>query len=150
MTTTFDVAIDEDYCAWAYAQARALREGRLDDIDINNIAEELEDLGKSQRRELTNRLAVLIAHLLKWQHQDAFRGNSWKATITEQRLRIADHLEENPSLRAQLPEVIVKAYRYGVQRAVRETGFSRGTFPDRCPYNEVDLLNEQFFPTNLP
>lgn len=76
MTTTVDIAIDEDYCAWAYAQAQALPEGRLTDIDIDNIAEELEDLGKSQKRELTNRLAVLIAHLLTWQHQDGFRATA--------------------------------------------------------------------------
>ena len=79
------VAYDDDFFAWTQEQARLLRDGELADIDVENLAEEIESMGRSVRRELRNRLALLIMHLLKWRFQPAFRSRSWSSTIIEQR-----------------------------------------------------------------
>lgn len=97
-----------DFHAWAVEQARKLRSG--EPVDVENIAEELETLGRSERQQLVNRLAVLIQHLLKAEHQPDTRTPSWAASIKEQRRRVNRLLTENPSLRAQLPEFIADAY----------------------------------------
>ncbi len=102
---------DRDFYAWANEQAALLRAGRLTEADIENIAEEIESMGRSEKRELINRLAVLLSHLLKWQFQPAFRGNSWRLTIEEQRNRVDDHLGDNPSLKSQLDQAMRTAYR---------------------------------------
>ena len=100
---------DRDFYAWTLQQAVLLREGRLSEADIDHIAEELESMGASERRELINRLAVLMAHLLKWQFQSELRSNSWRNTIDVQRFDVKELLEENPSLVANLNERMAKA-----------------------------------------
>src|SRR5579863_9887806 len=92
-------AYDDDFFAWTEEQARLLRAGKFSHLDIENIAEELESMGRSDKREIESRLVVLMAHLLKWQVQIGFRSQSWSATIREQRERIEDLLVESPSLR---------------------------------------------------
>jgi hypothetical protein len=137
---------DSDFYAWANQQAALLRAGRLTEADIENIAEEIESMGRSERRELVNRLAVLLHHLLKWQHQPLFRGASWRLTVEEQRYRLEDHLKDNPSLKSQIPQSTREAYRLAMVRALRETGFDRGTFPDDCPYTFEQAMNAEFWP----
>ncbi len=95
---------DQDFYAWANEQAGLLRAGRLSEADIEHIAEEIESMGKSEKRELVSRLTVLLLHLLKWQHQPAFRSKSWRLTLEEQRDRLEDHLADNPSLKSSLLE----------------------------------------------
>src|SRR4029077_12450499 len=102
---------DRDFYAWANEQAALLRAGRLAEADLENIAEEIESMGRSERRELINRLTVLLLHLLKWQFQPGLRGNSWRLSIEEQRYRLEDHLNDNPSLKAQITLAIRDAYR---------------------------------------
>ncbi len=137
---------DDDFYGWAMEQAALLRERRLAAADIDNIAEEIERLGQSERRELVNRLAVLLAHLLKWEFQPGFRGNSWRLTIEEQRVRLDDHLGENPSLRPKLDSSIAKAYRLAVLAAQKETGLARTVFPQICPYSEAQIIDPTFLP----
>ena len=124
-----------DFYAWANEQAALLRAGRLTEADIENIAEEIESMGRSEKRELVNRLAVLLLHLLKWQFQPALRGNSWRLTIEEHAIELEDHLE-----RQSEPEVadLDQAMRecLSTRRVMRrsvETGLARSTFPDRLP-----------------
>ena len=93
---------DEDFYAWANEQAALLRSGRLAEADIAHIAEEIESMGKTEKRELINRLKVLLMHLLKWQLQPTFQGNSWRLTIEEQRREVVDHLADNPSLKDEV------------------------------------------------
>ena len=112
---------DRDFYAWANEQAALLRAGRLAEADIENIAEEIETMGRSEKRELINRLTVLLLHLLKWQFQPALHGNSWRLTIEEQRYRLEDHLKDNPSLKAQLGQAMRDAYRLAlVEAATRD------------------------------
>src|SRR5208282_3401630 len=93
---------DEDVILWSKEQARLLRAGRFSELDIEHLADEIEDVGKSEKRELANRMAVLLAHLLKWSRQPENRTNSWRATINDQRKRIALAIKETPSLKAAM------------------------------------------------
>ena len=124
---------DEDFYAWANEQAALLRSGRLAEADIAHIAEEIESMGKTEKRELTNRLAVLLMHLLRWQLQPTGRGTSWRLTIEEQRDRLADHMADNPSLKSKLSETIVSAHRLAILGAARETGLDVAQFPPTSP-----------------
>ena len=137
---------DRDFYAWTLQQATLLREGRLSEADIDHIAEELESMGASERRELTNRLAVLMAHLLKWQFQPELRGNSWRNTIDVQRFDVKELLEENPTLVAKLNERMEKAYSKSLLLVVSKTGLSKQMFPPVCPFNAEQLLSEDYWP----
>jgi hypothetical protein len=139
---------EQDFYAWANEQTALLRAGRLSDADIEHIAEEIESMGKSEKRELVNRLAVLLTHLLKWQHQPTFRSTSWRLTVEEQRQRLADHLADNPSLSATLPDTTKAAYRLAGIAAARETGLARGTFPSSCPWSFEQMIANDFWPSD--
>lgn len=137
---------DHDFYAWASEQAQLLRAGKLAEADIEHIAEEIESMGRSEKRELVNRLAVLLMHLLKWQFQPSVRGTSWRLTIEEQRDRLADHLADNPSLKATLDASIASAYRLAILGAARETGMDRGVFPAACPWTFPQITDTDFWP----
>src|SRR5580698_11209673 len=102
---------DRDFYAWANKQAALLRAGKLDEADFEHIAEEIESMGRTEKRELVSRLSVLLLHLLKWRFQPEKRGPSWEASIRVQRNRLADHLDDNPSLKPLLPKALASAYR---------------------------------------
>ena len=137
---------ETDFYAWADDQSRLLRAGRLGDADVAHIAEEIESMGRSERRELVSRLAVLLTHLLKWQFQPALRGNSWRLTIQEQRRKARRHLQDNPSLRAILDGLIADAYGDALLAAQRETGLPEQAFPADCPYPQAAILDTGFLP----
>ncbi len=137
---------DRDFYAWATEQAALLRAGELAAADIEHIAEEIESMGKTEKRELVNRLAVLLLHLLKWRFQPALHGNSWRLSIEEQRYRLADHLDDSPSFRAILPKALEQAYRLGRLEAERETGLARSNFPAECPWVIDQIMDDGFWP----
>jgi len=135
-----------DFHAWTATQAALLRAGRLSELDAQHIAEEIEALGRRERRELGHRLEVLLLHLLKWSYQPERQGKSWRLTIVEQREQIAEHLLENPSLRALQDEVLIRAYRHAVLRAERETGLLRDMLPWACSYSFEQVMDDGFWP----
>jgi Domain of unknown function DUF29 len=137
---------DQDFFAWANEQAQLLRAGKLADADIQHIAEEIESMGKAEKRELISRLSVLLLHLLKWQFQAERRGASWEATITVQRDDLADHLSDNPSLRGNLSEAVESAYRKAAILAHGETNLPRQSFPAHCPWTVKQILGGDFWP----
>ena len=139
---------DSDIAAWSDEQARLIRAGRFDLLDLEHLADEIEDVGKSERRELASRLAVLLAHLLKWQHQPERRGASWEATIRHQRDRLRRRLDKAPSLRPLLvdPDWIADAWDDAIEQASAENGAGVDTFPDNCPWSPVDVLQEGWTP----
>lgn len=126
---------ETDLNAWATEQARLLRAGRFDLLDIEHIAGEIEDVGKSEQRELASGMAVLLAHLLKWKYQPARRGASWEKTIRAQRKEIAYALDESPSLMPKLQEArwLDMVWARAVAQAVSESGLD--CFPDECPWD---------------
>jgi len=137
---------DTDFYGWTQQQADTLRAGNFASLDLDNLIEEIEDMGKRQKQELRSKLTVLLAHLLKWRYQPGFRGSSWQATIKEQRIRITDHMMENPSLQSALPETYEKAYRYAVLAAVKETGMDEAAFPAQCPWTFDQAMDDSFWP----
>jgi hypothetical protein len=137
---------EEDFYAWTVEQSRLLRSGELSAIDAANIAEEIESMGRSDRRELKSRLIVLLMHLLKWSHQPAARSRSWSATIDEQRLQIDGLLAESPSLRPMLAVMAPEAYAIARARAIAETGLADAVFRDACPFAADEVLSRAFLP----
>ena len=137
---------DRDFYAWANEQAALLRAGKLAAADIAHIAEEIESMGKTEKRELVSRLAVLLMHLLKWQYQPLLQGASWRTTIRNQRFDIDDHLADNPSLTTQIPEIMMRAYRQALGKASLETGLPETTFPATCPWTFDRVMDDAFWP----
>jgi hypothetical protein len=137
---------ETDFYAWANEQATLLRSGKLAEADIEHIAEEIESMGKTEKRELISRLSVLLAHLLKWKFQPALRGKSWRLTIIEQRNAVADHLADNPSLKSKTGDAMKIAYRGAVIQAAKETTLDQGDFPAVCPWTYNKVIDPGFWP----
>ena len=137
---------DQDFYAWLIQNAQLMRNGQLHQVDIEHIAEELEAMAKSEKRELLNRLSVLLMHLLKWQYQAPKRTRSWRNTIMTQRIDIADLLEDSPSLKSQLAVKLQGAYEKAKIKAEDETGIDQQQFPERCPFTLEQVLSSTFFP----
>ncbi len=142
-----DSLYERDYYTWTQRQAAMIREGRLHDADLANIAEEIESLGRSQIAELRSRYTVLCLHLLKKIVQPERDGRSWTTTIVGQRLEIGDHLDENPGLAAQRAELFAKAYRTARKVAASETGLELRLFPEVPPFTIEQAEDEEFWPT---
>jgi hypothetical protein len=139
-------AYEKDVFAWASEQVSLLRSGRLSEIDVDHIAEEIESVGNSQKRELVSRLTVLLQHLLKWQYQPALRGKSWRATIRVQRRDISYLMQSNPSLKSVLPEAIGQAYGTAVIKAEGETDIAESVFPGVCPWTFDQIMDPDVWP----
>lgn len=141
-----NTAYEADVVAWSIEQAKLLRAGRFTALDIEHIADEVEDVGKSEQRELASRMAVLLAHLLKWRDQPANRSPSWRTTIRVQRRSVGRRLDKTPSLRASLadPEWVADAWDDALTQATKDTGLT--SFPDACPWTEEQILDESFLP----
>jgi hypothetical protein len=137
---------ETDFYAWTQEQVTLLRTQQWSQIDLPNLIEEIESLGKQQRQELRHRLSGLIGYLLKWQYQPQQCSRNWLATLRIQRLDITALLEENPSLKPYIGEALDKAYARGVELAVGETNLPNHTFPTECPYSLMELLDDRFYP----
>lgn len=137
---------ESDFYAWTQEQAALLRERHWAQIDLDHLIEEIDSLGKQERQQLENRLGVLLGHLLKWQFQPEQHGNSWLATIREQRRKVEKRLNQNPSLQPYLLEAMQEAYEDAVDLAVRETNLPYKTFPEACPYSFEQTLDNKFLP----
>jgi Domain of unknown function DUF29 len=135
---------ERDFYSWLMEQARHLREGRFETLDRDNLAEEIESLGREQFNKLVSALRVLMVHLLKWDHQPSLRSRSWVLSIQEQRLEIADVLSDNPGLQPRIDEAIARAYRRARIEAARETGLDEAIFSPTCPYSFDDITSRVF------
>jgi hypothetical protein len=145
---------DRDFDSWIQQHIALLKQGRVNEIDVEHLIEELEDMGKSNPRELENRFVILIAHLLKWQFQlkqlsekwQEFDGRSWQRSIIEQRSQIRKLLKNVPSLKKHIQNAVIEAYPYALGIAIKETKLPSSTFPDSCLYTIDQLLDEDFYP----
>jgi DNA-binding transcriptional regulator YdaS (Cro superfamily) len=137
---------DHDYHDWLTRQAALLAERRFADLDLDNLIDEIQALARSEKREIDNRLNVLLVHLLKWRHQPAQRSGGWVSTIIEQRARLLKRLQESPSLRAYPGEVLDEEYAIAREKAAAETGLRAATFPKTCPYTIDQVLDPDFLP----
>lgn len=139
--TNIPASHDQDFYAWALESAHRLRAGNLADLDLQRIAEEIEDMGRAEKHALASHLKILILHLLKWRYQTTLRSLSWQLSITNARDEIAELLEDSPSLTGKLPEILARRYPAARQSAILETGLPAATFPTECPFTVEQLLD---------
>lgn len=137
---------EADFYAWTQEQAKLLKFQQWSQLDLPNLIEEIESLGKQQRAELRNRLSILIGHLLKWEYQVSKRNRSCLNTIRIQRIDVLELLKENPSLKPYLEEALDIAYTKGMALAGGETNLPLKTFPEHCLYNLEEILSDRFYP----
>jgi len=134
---------DRDFYSWLMEQARHVRDGRWDAVDRENLAEEIESLGREQFNKLESTLRVLL-RILKWDHQTALRSRSWALSIKSQRADLDDVIADNPGLKPRIAEAIARGYRKARIEAARETGLDEEQFPDACPYDWNDITSREF------
>lgn len=140
---------EHDYHAWLLEQAAHIRARRFDQIDYEVLAEELEDMGRSERRAVESHLKNLLLHLLKWTKQKARCSGSWRDSIDTARDALADLLHDSPSLRPQLPEFVKRQYPRARRSAANQTGLTVSRFPVACPFRLEEILDAEFFPETL-
>jgi len=140
------ISYEKDFYSWTYEQAELLRKGRFNELDVANLIEEIETMGRSEKRELESRLTILLLHLLKWQYQEVRRGRSWQLSIDEQRIQFTKTLKYNPGLKSVLNDLLKDAYKLAVIKAAKETKISKSIFPESCPWELTQLIDEAFYP----
>jgi len=137
---------DEDFYGWAMAEANLLRQRKWDELDIEHLAEELESMGASEKREIRSRMEQLLKHLLKWKYQSDLQCRSWKNSIRNQRKALLAIIKDNPSLKPTIPEYVKDVYEGALDGAVEETGIYKENFPAECPYTFEQIMNDEFYP----
>ena len=137
---------EQDLFAWTQQQVNLLTHQRWHELDVENLIDELEGMARRDRREMINRLIILIAHLLKWEFQPDHQSGSWRGSIQEQRLQLNGLLEDSPSLHQQFIESLEKAYPQAIKLASKKTELPTTKFPNECPYELAQLLDEDFQP----
>lgn len=135
---------EQDFYLWIQTTVEQLKENKFNEIDIPNLIEEVESMGRSEKRELKSRLIVLLMHLLKWQYQPEKRSESWRSTITEQRICIEALLEDSPSLKPLLSELFDECYQKARLKASDETGIKINFFPQESPFSQEETLTNYF------
>jgi hypothetical protein len=140
-------AYEDDFVAWLEDQAGRARRGEVESLDLENIAEELEGMARSDRREIRTRLTVLLVHLLKYVAQPRRRSAIWLATIGEQRTQIATVIDDSPSLRSFPAGVLEQCYAEARSRAALETRLAENAFPEHCPFELSSVLGSGWLPS---
>ncbi|MCY7392870.1 MAG: DUF29 domain-containing protein [Leptolyngbyaceae cyanobacterium CAN_BIN12] len=135
-----------DFNSWIDQTAQLLRESRWHEIDVLHLIEEVEDLGKSERRGIASQLTRLLLHLLKWQYQPQRRSDSWLDSITDARTQIELAIEDSPSLRSYPAEQLEEGYQRARRQAAKQTSVEIAVFPDVCPYSPELVLAEDWLP----
>ncbi len=137
---------DKDYCLWLEETVQLLREGRVTELDVNNLIEEIEDMGISQKNALESNLIVLLMHLLKWKYQPEKQSGSWRGSIREHRRRILKAFRNSPSLKQYFEEIFQESYQEARKQAADETGLSLNIFPETCPFKIEQILDPEYLP----
>lgn len=141
---------DTDFYAWAHAQAAALRAKDWAALDVEHLAEEVEDLRRTERRAMRSQLRLILSHLLKWIYEPQRRTESWRSTIANGRVLVQDALEDLPTLARELPDLCTWAYPRARRDAARETGLPLTTFLESCPWSVEQVLSPDFWPEDQP
>ena len=140
------VTYESDFYGWAMEQANLLKSGRVGEADIANLVEEIESMGRSEKRALESALGRLLQHLLKWHYQPVLRSRSWELTIKNQRRELKKTLRDNPSLNSKLDDILVDAYETAKGWTEAETGLPESSFPESCPWLFEDVVRTDFLP----
>ena len=134
---------EQDYYQWLTVTIEKLRQGKLAEVDVVNLIEEIEDMGRSERKAVRSNLRILLMHLLKYKYQPEKRTNSWLFTIVEHRKQLQQSFQDSPSLRPYFLEVFEESYQDAVDLAAAETGLPRNTFPNQSPFTPQETLNSE-------
>lgn len=137
---------NHDYYLWLVHTAQLIKEGKFLEIDANNLIEEIEDMGRSEKRAVKSNLIILLLHLLKYKYQPAKRTNSWKASIREHRRRLRDDFKTSPSLKPYFQQIFAESYQDSREQAADETGLPIDTFPSHCPFTVSEVLDSNYLP----
>ncbi len=137
---------EKDFCLWIETTANLLKQGQFSELDIENLIEEIETMGRSEKDTLESNLIIVFLHILKWQYQPNKRSRSWESSILEHRRRIHKAIKNSPSLKPFLANVFAECYQYGRKRASIETGLSLRAFPTESPFTIDEILDEDFLP----
>ena len=137
---------DKDYYLWLEETIQLLQEGRLTDLDIFNLIEEIKDMGRSEKNALESNLIVLLMHLLKWKYQPEKQSGSWRRSIREHRRRILKAFKNSPSFKRYLEVVFDESYQEARKQAADETELSLNTFPKNCPFKIEEILDPEYLP----
>lgn len=137
---------ETDYLQWIETTVARLKAQDYAHIDWENLIDEIEDMGKRERKSLKSNLIIVLLHLLKWQYQPECRSGSWKGSIVEHRQRIHDDLKESPSLKPYLEQIFAECYVNAVERAIAETDLPTETFPRSCLYTSAEALDSSYLP----
>jgi Domain of unknown function DUF29 len=135
-----------DYVQWIESTVAKLRQQDYANVDWHHLIEEIEDMGRSERKSLKNNFIVVVLHLLKWQFQPALRGGSWAGSIVEHRRRVRDAIVDSPSLKPYLQDCYLDWYNDAARQAIAETQLSPAIFPTHCPYSLAEILDFDFLP----
>jgi hypothetical protein len=145
--SNFSTLYEQDYYLWLEATANLLREGQLSALDVANLLEEIEDMGRSEKRAVYSNLKILLMHLLKYRYQSGKRSNSWLVTIVEHRQRLKKALKESPSLQSYFNEIFNdECYQDARELAAAETGLAIDVFPVEPPFSLDETLNSNYLP----
>ncbi|AKE63293.1 Protein of unknown function DUF29 [Microcystis aeruginosa NIES-2549] len=148
MKTKLSQLYETDFNLWLEQTVNHLKKGNLQALDLDNLIEEISDMGRNNRREVFSRLKVLLIHLLKWQYQPEKRTNSWINTIDEQREQLELILRDSPSLKPYLADIFAECYQKAVRGMVNETNLPKETFLVDCPFSQEPVLNWDYLPEN--
>jgi Domain of unknown function DUF29 len=143
---THSQVYDQDFCLWLEQTANLLKERNLAELDIENLIEEIETMGRSEKRSVTSNLEIILIHLLKYKYQPQKRSNSWRYTLIEHRLRLLEEFENSPSLRKYFAEKLDNCYLRAKELASVETGLNMVTFPQESPFTSEQILDKSFLP----
>ena len=135
-----------DFNLWIEQTAQLLRSHRWQEVDVKHLIEEVEGLGKSERRSIASQLTRLLLHLLKWQYQSQRRSDSWLDSITDSRTQIELAIEDSPSLKSYPTEQLEESYQRARRQAAKQTGILLSVFPEECPYSLELVLDEDWLP----
>jgi hypothetical protein len=138
---------ETDYLKWLNHTIQQIQDQDYDHVDWQNLIEEIEDMGRNERRALESNLIIVFLHLLKWQYQPQKRSGSWERSIIEHRRRIRKALKESPSLNSYLEEILLESYTEAVKQAKAETKLPISTFPSECPYQLSAIIDDDFLPS---
>lgn len=146
MASSLAQLYEQDYALWLDVSCRLLKAGRLAELDIANLLEELEDMGRSEKQALTSNLIVVLIHLLKYAYQPGQRSNSWRFVLKEHRRRLQEALSTSPTLKAYFEEIFADCYQEARDLAATETGVSLENFPLESPFSQEQALDREFLP----
>ena len=136
----------QDFYLWIQATTKLLQAGKFSQLDLENLIEEMQAMGRREKRELRSRLIILLMHLLKWKYQPQKRTESWLNTINEQRISLEELFEDSPSLKPLLADIFDQCYQKARLKAVTETGLDASSFPDDSPWNESEIIDFEYLP----